>query len=508
MTVESVTYISDLDDTYPASGDAPSEGDNHIRNIKTALAGTFASFTGAAVTATEAELNYLDITTLGTSQASKAVTADGSGNITLAGNLTINESTASNIKGTVNLGAQVGTGGVTVYHNAVKRLITAASGIAQIASDASTDTESRYLSYTHQDATERAIVGHYNSDIFYVRNMVHGGNVSIQGENTSGTLTTLLTGNPDGACIAYYGGVARLSTYANGVVLLASNGNTDSEARYLLFGHQDGTERGYVGHYNNQHFFVANLIHGGYIYITGETTGGTSRSLIVGNPDDDVKLYDEGTEVARTLPAASGGFQINNTSTGAGWERALTASDITALATSAITSGTFADARIAESNVTQHEAALTLTKSQISDLLQEEFAYKSSSTARTSTTPSADPDLAIAVSGAGTYVVRGRFTVSSGTGADIRVTIGGGSSFSFNVQKYNYQAPTYTLNDGGFISTSYVVLSISATVNNIVNFDAVVITAGSGTVSLSWASDDGNSVSVNSGGWMSLKKVA
>jgi len=36
--------------------------------------------------------------------------------------------------------------------------------------------------------------------------------------------------------------------------------------------------------------------------------------------------------------------------------------------TSDITSGTFADARIAESNVTQHQAALSITESQISDL--------------------------------------------------------------------------------------------------------------------------------------------
>jgi 23S rRNA U2552 (ribose-2'-O)-methylase RlmE/FtsJ len=38
------------------------------------------------------------------------------------------------------------------------------------------------------------------------------------------------------------------------------------------------------------------------------------------------------------------------------------------LATSKITSGTFADARVAESNVTQHQAALSITESQISDL--------------------------------------------------------------------------------------------------------------------------------------------
>ena len=40
---------------------------------------------------------------------------------------------------------------------------------------------------------------------------------------------------------------------------------------------------------------------------------------------------------------------------------------IPSLATSKITSGTFADARISQSNVTQHEAALTILKSQVTD---------------------------------------------------------------------------------------------------------------------------------------------
>jgi hypothetical protein len=48
--------------------------------------------------------------------------------------------------------------------------------------------------------------------------------------------------------------------------------------------------------------------------------------------------------------------------------RLTAASNITiALATSAITSGTFADARIAASNVTQHQAALTILESQITN---------------------------------------------------------------------------------------------------------------------------------------------
>lgn len=59
MTVESVTYISDLNATYPASGDVKSEGDNHIRNLKTGIKTTFPNVSGA-VTPTHTELNYVD----------------------------------------------------------------------------------------------------------------------------------------------------------------------------------------------------------------------------------------------------------------------------------------------------------------------------------------------------------------------------------------------------------------------------------------------------------------
>jgi hypothetical protein len=59
MTVESVTHISDLNATYPAAGDSRSEGDDHIRNIKTALLTDFPAVTGA-VTASHTELNLVD----------------------------------------------------------------------------------------------------------------------------------------------------------------------------------------------------------------------------------------------------------------------------------------------------------------------------------------------------------------------------------------------------------------------------------------------------------------
>ena len=58
MTIESASYISQLDDTLPLSGDKKREGDNHIRLVKDVLKTQFPNFGTAAMNATVAELNY------------------------------------------------------------------------------------------------------------------------------------------------------------------------------------------------------------------------------------------------------------------------------------------------------------------------------------------------------------------------------------------------------------------------------------------------------------------
>jgi len=60
MGLETVTYISDLNPLWPLGTlpDRKSEGDNHLRNIKSSLLNTFSAITGA-VTATHVEINYL-----------------------------------------------------------------------------------------------------------------------------------------------------------------------------------------------------------------------------------------------------------------------------------------------------------------------------------------------------------------------------------------------------------------------------------------------------------------
>jgi len=60
MGVEDATYISQFDSTLPTASDAVSQGDNHLRLIKSVLQGQFTTLGAAAVTTTAAELNLLD----------------------------------------------------------------------------------------------------------------------------------------------------------------------------------------------------------------------------------------------------------------------------------------------------------------------------------------------------------------------------------------------------------------------------------------------------------------
>jgi hypothetical protein len=96
MALETGTNISDLTASNPTSGDNASQGDDHLRLIKTVLKTDFPSFVSSTtgVVATQAELSVLGSVTAGTVTASKSVVVDASSkvdvwnvdNITLNGN--------------------------------------------------------------------------------------------------------------------------------------------------------------------------------------------------------------------------------------------------------------------------------------------------------------------------------------------------------------------------------------------------------------------------------------
>ena len=101
MGLETGTYIDSLNSSNPTASDAVSEGDDHLRLIKSTVKATFPNLSNAVtsthtelnlldgVTANTTELNYVDVATLGTVEASKAVTADANKDITGIRNLTI-----------------------------------------------------------------------------------------------------------------------------------------------------------------------------------------------------------------------------------------------------------------------------------------------------------------------------------------------------------------------------------------------------------------------------------
>ena len=67
MGLETATYISQLTATNPTASDPVSQGDDHLRLIKSVLQSQFTTLGAAAVTTTAAELNLLDgVTSLAT----------------------------------------------------------------------------------------------------------------------------------------------------------------------------------------------------------------------------------------------------------------------------------------------------------------------------------------------------------------------------------------------------------------------------------------------------------
>ena len=93
MAKETATYISQLVATNPVASDSVSVGDDHLRMLKTVLKTQFSGLSGTtAVTATEAEMNYLDIATLGTSADSKVLT-QASGVVTIVGDVVVSGTT-------------------------------------------------------------------------------------------------------------------------------------------------------------------------------------------------------------------------------------------------------------------------------------------------------------------------------------------------------------------------------------------------------------------------------
>jgi len=165
------------------------------------------------------------------------------------------------------------------------------------------------------------------------------GNLTIQGNeiistNPNGDIN--LRPNGTGSVVIDYNGAQVAASVADGLsirtdIVAATPPTTEAVTGKLSIFDLDGTDTlAFVGFNGSNSALFENLMHGGGIELAGENTSGVRKTILIGDPDADVKLYQAGIEVSRTLTAAAGGFEVNNTLTGGGFERVLTEADVNA----------------------------------------------------------------------------------------------------------------------------------------------------------------------------------
>ncbi len=190
MALETGTYIDSLNASNPTATDALAQADDHLRLIKSTIKATLPNVSGA-VTPTHTELNYLDITTLGTSEASKALTADASGNILIPDSDII----------------KIGSGGsdLTLYHDSNNSYITNGTGALNVATTASGIAVN---------------IGHTTSETTINDNLTVTGNLSVSGTNnivsfTSGMVMPYAGASAPTGWLLCDGSEVSASTYAD-----------------------------------------------------------------------------------------------------------------------------------------------------------------------------------------------------------------------------------------------------------------------------------------------------
>jgi hypothetical protein len=250
--------------------------------------------------------------------------------------------------GAVNVFLGSPDGPAVLYNAGTIRADTHSTGRFRVYSDGDTDAEQRTVNFVHSDATVRSQVGNVASDVLNLRNLIHGGNVSITAEDIGGVERSILVGDPDalttlGAAtnleLQVANGETALLAFANGETQLFFNDvkvfavlgagvagiigdlNSDVDNRYLAFFQPGGLQRGRLGHFTGSDFHFRNEIHGGITQIGSQDTGGVDREMLQCDPDGiteirattDAHLVVNFTEIAvEAVANGKVGLRFNN----------------------------------------------------------------------------------------------------------------------------------------------------------------------------------------------------
>lgn len=202
MALETVTHISDLVVTNPTSTDPKSEGDNHLRNIKTALKTDFPNISGV-VTKTHTQLNNTVDKTGDTMTGNLTVPSINGGQLAGLRNKIINGNFGINqrayVSGAATTASQytldrwkvTGTGGITFSTTANKTTVTIPSGqtLQQVVEGLNLESGTYVLSW-EGTAQGRIAGGSYGASGAVTASITGGTNTTI--EFNTGTVARVI----------------------------------------------------------------------------------------------------------------------------------------------------------------------------------------------------------------------------------------------------------------------------------------------------------------------------
>ncbi|HUW44276.1 MAG TPA: hypothetical protein VMW50_00620 [Dehalococcoidia bacterium] len=183
-------------------------------------------------------------------------------------------------------------------------------GNLQLRSDANADAVPRRLQFTHQDGTVVGFIGQNSfSEEMLIQNNINNADGTIEISTTHAS-AEILIGN-------------RLRILSTLQVRGGANNTAGINLTTTAYGN-----RAFLGYVSSDTLVLENLPNQNFD-IQGENSITATVVILRTNPNTGVHLFfNNDGEIARSASLANGGFEVNNTLTGAGFERALTESDL------------------------------------------------------------------------------------------------------------------------------------------------------------------------------------
>lgn len=193
------------------------------------------------------------------------------------------------------------------------RAFAATGSNLQVRSDTNSDTVPRRLQFTHQDQTVRGYLGWNSfSEEMTLTNLIDAADGDILITTTNANAVIQINTKLRIPAAANTLGIQIRGTVANNAALRFTDTTFNTRVS-MSFPTSDTFE------------FENTITNPGVAFrFIGEDNATITRTMLEMNPNTGPSLFESGVNVAQVLPAASGGFEINNTLQGLGFEQAAT----------------------------------------------------------------------------------------------------------------------------------------------------------------------------------------